>query len=253
MDRKFFSSRTERFDHAVAASWLILLVVTVLLLAGPARASPEGAAPERAAPEQAAAERAAPEEPAPQEAAPLKLALATPDQAGTDDPDLDFDTSTLTAPKEAVSTQDSSLSLRRGMLVGHQALGVGLLGVDLAATVVGQLNYNDKFVSGAPTGKYQSAHKTLAWATVGTFVVTGALAVFAPAPPRKVSQGFDRIALHKVCMATATAAMVAQAALGIATAGQEGQLNQSTVGKAHLALGYFTFAALAIGFGALVF
>src|SRR5215475_3886775 len=140
MNRILCTNRTERSDHAVAASWLVLLVVTLLLLAGPARASPEGAAPEPAA-----AEEAAPATVAPEGAAPLKLALAPPDQAGADDPDLDFDTSTLTAPKQAVSAQDSELSLRRGMLVGHQALGVGLLGVDLAATVVGQLNYNDKF------------------------------------------------------------------------------------------------------------
>jgi len=243
MNRKLRTSPIERSDHAVAASWLVLLVVTLLLLAGPARAAPEGDAPQAAAPEQAA----------PEAAAPLKLALAPADQAGADDPDLDFDTSTLTAPKQAVSAQDSQLSLRRGMLVGHQALGVGLLGVDLAATVVGQLNYNDKFTSGSPTGRYQSAHRTLAWVTVGTFAVTGALAVFAPAPPRRVSQGFDRVSLHKVCMATATAAMAAQAVLGIATAGREGQLNQSDLGKAHLALGYFTFAALAVGVGAIVF
>jgi hypothetical protein len=139
------------------------------------------------------------------------------------------------------------------MLVGHQALGFGLLAIDLAATVVGQLNYNDKFVSGAPTGRYQSAHSTLAWATVTTFAATGALALFAPSPPRRVSQGFDRVSLHKLCMASATAAMAAQAVLGIATAGREGRLNQADLGKAHLAIGYFTAAALAVGFGALVF
>jgi hypothetical protein len=225
MDRKLFSSRTERFDHLVAASGLVL---TLLLLAAPARAAPEGAAP-------------------------LVLALAPPEQPGTDDPDLNFDIPATLAPQQEVSSRDSQLSLRRGMLVGHQALGFGLLAIDLGATIVGQLNYNDHFVSGAPTFRYQSAHRTLAWATVATFVATGALAVFAPSPPRRVSQGFDRVALHKWCMASATAAMVAQAALGMATAGREGQLNQQDLGKAHLAIGYFTFAALAIGFGALVF
>ncbi len=139
MDRKHFSSRTERFDHPVAASGLVL---TLLLLAAPARAAPEGAAPERAA--------------------PLVLALAPPEQPGTDDPDLDFDIPATLAPQQEVSAQDSQLSLRRGMLVGHQALGFGLLATDLAATIVGQLNYNDHFVSGAPTGRYQSAHRTLA-------------------------------------------------------------------------------------------
>lgn len=225
MDRKLFSSRTERFDHLVAASGLVL---TLLLLAAPARAAPEGAAP-------------------------LVLALAPPEQPGTDDPDLNFDIPATLAPQQEVSSRDSQLSLRRGMLVGHQALGFGLLAIDLGATIVGQLNYNDHFVSGAPTFRYQSAHRTLAWATVATFVATGALAVFAPSPTRRVSQGFDRVALHKWCMASATAAMVAQAALGMATAGREGQLNQQDLGKAHLAIGYFTFAALAIGFGALVF
>src|SRR5882724_3564770 len=223
MDRKLFSSRTERFDHPVAASGLIL---TLLLLAAPARAAPEGAAP---------------------------LVLALSEQPGTDDPDLNFDIPATLAPQQEVSSQDSRLSLRRGMLVGHQALGFGLLAIDLGATIVGQLNYNDHFVSGAPNGRYQSAHRTLAWATVSTFVATGALAVFAPSPPHRVSPGFDRMALHKWCMASATAGMAAQAVLGMATAGREGRFNQEDLGKVHLVIGYFTFAALAIGFGALVF
>ena len=235
MDRKLFSSRTERFDHPVAASGLVL---TLLLLAAPARAAPEGAAPEGAAPEAAA---------------PLVLALAPPVQPGIDDPDLDFDIPAAAVPQQGVSSRDSQLSLRRGMLFGHQALGFGLLAMDLGATILGQLNYNDHFVSGAPTGRYQSAHRTLAYATVATFVATGALAVFAPSPPRRVSQGFDRIALHKLCMVGATAAMAAEAALGIATAGREGRLNQGDLGKVHLAIGYFTFVALAVGFGTLVF
>ena len=239
MDRKLFSSRTEQSDHRVAASRIVLtllLVVTLLLLAGPARAAPEGA------PEGAAQEGAA----------PLVLALAPPEQSGTGDPDLDFEIPAAAAPQQG-SSQDGRLSLRRGMLVGHQALGFGLLAIDLGATIVGQLNYNDHFVSGAPTARYQSAHRTLAWATVSTFVATGALAVFAPSPPRRVSQGFDRMALHKWCMAAATAAMAAEAVLGMATAGREGRLNQEGLGKVHLAIGYFTFAALATGFGALVF
>jgi hypothetical protein len=243
MHRKLFSSRTDPFDHGAVASWLILIVVTLLLLAVPARAAPEGAAPEANAPEATA----------PEVAPPLVLSLAPSDRPGTDDPELDFDTPALAAPQQEVSTHDSRLSLRRGMLVGHQALGFGLLAVNLAANIVGQLNYNDQFESGAPTFRYRNAHRTLAWATVGTFAATGALALFAPSPPQRVSQGFDRVALHKLCMATATAAMVAQAALGIATAGREGRLNQADLGKAHLALGYFTSAALAVGFGALVF
>jgi hypothetical protein len=248
MNRKVLISRVERHDHRVAISGLILVVVTLLLLASPARAEPEGAAPERAVPEAAAPEKAAAES-----SAPLVLALAPDAQPGTADPDLDFDIPATPAPPQAISTDNSRLSLRRGMLLGHQALGFGLLAVNLAATVVGQLNYNDKFVTGAPTGRYESAHRMLAWATVGTFATTGALAVFAPAPPNRVSQGFDRISLHKLCMASATAAMVAQAGLGMATAGREGRLNQQDLAKAHLAIGYFTLTALAVGFGALAF
>jgi hypothetical protein len=232
MDRKLFSSRTKRFDDRVTASRIVLallLVLTLLLLAGPARAAPEAPAP------------------------PLVLALGPPEQPRTDDPELGFDIPATLAPQPEVSSQDGRLSLRRGMLVGHQALGFGLLAIELGATIVGQLNYNDHFVSGAPTGRYQSAHRTLAWGTVATFAATGALAIFAPSPPRRVSQGFDRVALHKWCMAGATAAMAAEAVLGMATAGREGRLNQEGVGKVHLAIGYFTFAAVAIGFGALVF
>ena len=56
------------------------------------------------------------------------------------------------------------------------------------------------------------------------------------------------LALLLLCVA-----MAADTALGIATAGREGRPNQQDLGKVHLVIGYFTFTALAIGFGALVF
>ena len=55
-------------------------------------------------------------------------------------------------------------------------------------------------------------------------------------------------ALLLLCVAMAT-----EAALGIATAKRDDRLNQESLGKVHPVIGYFTFAALAIGFGALVF
>jgi hypothetical protein len=56
------------------------------------------------------------------------------------------------------------------------------------------------------------------------------------------------LALLLLCVA-----MSAEVALGIATAGREGRLTQENLGKVHPLIGYFTFAALAIGFGALAF
>jgi hypothetical protein len=118
--------------------------------------------------------------------------------------------------------------------------------------VVGQLNYSDRFASGPSTGKYQLAHQITAYATLGAFAATGLLAVFAPNPfPRH--EGFDRIALHKVSMATAAAGFAAATVLGIWTASREGYLNQPDFAAVHLALGYFTFAALSVGVGAIVF
>lgn len=181
---------------------------------------------------------------------PVLVALAAAPAA---DPSLDFDL-LGTPPPVAPSADDGAMRRRRGMLKLHQGLGLGLVGLHLGATVVGQLNYSDKYGSNAPlTGRYELSHSVFAYSTVGVFAVNGVLALLAPTPKAKVKRGFDRVSLHKLGMAVATAGMLAQGVLGVYTDSREGYLNQQDYAKAHLAIGYATFAALGVAVGALVF
>jgi hypothetical protein len=156
------------------------------------------------------------------------------------------------APKVAVKAEDPSLKTRRKMLNWHQGLGIGLLGIQLASTVTGQLNYNDKF-GVENTGKYKATHRGLVYLNLAAFATVGGIALFAPtekgAPPRP----FGRTTIHKIGMALATVGMITQGYLGIRTAQREGYLDKQTYGRAHLAVGYATLAAMSVAVGAIVF
>jgi cytochrome b561 len=165
---------------------------------------------------------------------------------------MNFDLLGEPAQPPPPSADAKSMRLRSTMLKTHQAFGLGLLALQVATTTVGQLNYNDKFSGGPNTNRYKESHAILAYVNLGVFVTTGALAVFAPSPPKTVDTGFDRVTLHKVSMFTAFAGMAAQGVLGVYTASREGYQNQSTFATAHLAIGYATLAAMLVGVGAIV-
>jgi hypothetical protein len=166
-------------------------------------------------------------------------------QAGS----LDFDLLGTAAPQAQVD--GGRLRLRRTMLTVHQGMGLALVGLQLATTVVGQLNYSDKF-GGANTGKYEQPHAVLAFADLGLFLGTGLVAMLAPKPVQQ-QEGFDRISLHKVAMFTAATGMASEAVLGMVTASREGYFNQKSIGTAHLVIGYVTLAAIITGVSAIVF
>ena len=172
--------------------------------------------------------------------------------AAQGDPSLDFDL--LGKPKAPVLTiDDAAMKRRRWMLNLHQTAGLGLVALGLATTVVGQLNYLDKYGSNAPvTGRYQLTHAVLAYTTLGVFAVNGTIALLAPSAPRK-KEGFDRMTIHKAGMAVAAAGMVAQAVVGIHAREREGRLDQASAARLHLAIGYATLAAFSTAVGALVF
>jgi len=175
----------------------------------------------------------------------VALAAAPPSDS------LDFDLlGKATAPPP--SPDDAKMKKRRKYLQAHQMVGLGVLGLELATVVVGQLNYNDKFGT-ANTGKYVLPHKVLAYTTFGVFAVGGSLALLAPRPPGKPNRGWDRVRVHKLGMLLATAGMVAQAVYGIQTRNREGYLNQEQIAKTHLIIGYGTLAATGVAVGALVF
>lgn len=164
---------------------------------------------------------------------------------------LDFD---LLGEAKAppVPPEDRVMKRRRRMLGIHQTVGIGLYSLQVATTVVGQLNYNDKF-GDANTGRYKLPHQVLAYSTVALFAANGALALLAPEAPGQQGRGFDRVALHKVSMFTAAAGMAAQVALGIYTARREGFENKQDFGRVHLIVGYATLAAMTAGVAAIVF
>jgi hypothetical protein len=161
---------------------------------------------------------------------------------------LDFDL--LGAPKEAPKVDDEALRRRRTLLNWHQGIGLGMVALDLATTVVGQLNYSDKF-GGDNTARYTRPHAILAYSTLATFLAAGTLSILAPKPFASES-GFDRATLHKIAMATAAVGMLAQGVLGIWTSSREGYLNQQSIGTVHLVIGYATLAAILTGVGAMV-
>jgi hypothetical protein len=215
----------------------------------PAVDAPANPAP----PADAAAESAEPPPPAPPgdaaAEAPKKPDLSPAPHspaAGSLDFDLLGD-----APAPPPAADGGQLRLRRTMLTVHQSLGFGLVALQLGTTVLGQLNYSDKF-AGSNTGKYETAHALTAYSTLGLFAATGLLALLAPKPIHR-DGGFDRVTLHKIAMLTAAAGMVAQGVLGIATREREGFRDQQSAATAHLVIGYVTLGAVLTGVSALVF
>jgi hypothetical protein len=181
----------------------------------------------------------------------LAVALASASSASAD-PSLDFDLLGK-PPAVTAAADDPALRRRRSMLNLHQGVGLGLLGMQLATTAVGQLNYSDKYGANAPvTARYQATHKVLAYSTLAVFTVNGGIALFAPRDPHKRSQGFDRVTLHKIGMATAAVGMLAQGLIGYQTQSREGFVNQERYARAHLLVGYATLAAVAVAVGAIV-
>jgi hypothetical protein len=183
----------------------------------------------------------------------LALTLGGP-PAKAPPPDLSLDFDLLGKPPQPqVKIDDEAMKRRASMLGVHQKLGLGLAALTLATTVVGQLNYNDKYGSNAPvTGRYEATHTVLAFTTLGVFAVDGSIALLAPGNPVKKDH-FDRVTLHKVGMALATAGMIAQGVLGVYADQQEGRIDQAQIARTHLVIGYATLATMAVAIGALVF
>lgn len=181
-------------------------------------------------------------------------APAAPAAAAKKD-DLDFDLLPA-APAEATADQkkiESKYHTRRTMLLLHQGFGIATT-VGMAGTVIfGQLDYSDKFSGAAQTGQWELWHDYFLAATSVTFVTAGLLALLAPVPFEKKSEGIDTVTVHKYSMLVATLGGVADAVLGILTVAREGYTNQATLATAHLVVGYATAGALATGVGALFF
>ncbi len=180
---------------------------------------------------------------------PRMLTLAEP--PAEKGPDLGFDL-LGEAPAPAPSADDKRLTVRRSILKVHQGLGLAVVTLQLATTVLGQLNYHDRYL-GQATNDFKQLHAGFAYATFALFAANGAIALLAPPRPEGEREGFDRTTLHKVSMLTAGAGMVAQVVLGVITSQHVGKADQRTLAQVHLGIGYGTLAATAVGVGAIVF
>jgi hypothetical protein len=151
-----------------------------------------------------------------------------------------------------LSELERRVRLRRGLLKAHQAVGFITLGLLAATAVIGQLDYADKYGGGDDNGRFRDAHTGLAISATVSFAAAGLLALVAPNPyPKPIK--LDAALVHKVSMAAATAGMLAQIILGPITAAHEGQLDQRDYARAHLGIGWATFAAMSAGVLAYVF
>ena len=185
---------------------------------------------------------------APAREAPARVVPAAPPPTASG---LDFDL--LGAPSAPAPTaSDGAVKARRLMLQLHQGLGIGMLAATLGTVVFGQLNYSDRF-AGPSSGKFETVHAVFAYTSFSMFVVTGALAIFAPSPFEKNALGLDRITIHRIGMYGAALGMITQIVLGIVTTQHEGYAAQQSLAQAHLGVGYATAALMAAGVGALIF
>jgi hypothetical protein len=179
----------------------------------------------------------------------LTVALAAAPPPGDS---MDFDLLGKPPKPPDTSKEDARMRRRHKLLGWHQRVGLAMGTLELATIITGQLNYNDKFGT-ANTGKYVLTHKVLAYSTFVLFATGGTLGLLAPRPANKPDRGWDRVRVHKIFMALATAGMVAQAVVGIETRNREGYLDQKQLAQTHLAIGYATLACTGIAVGALVF
>ena len=106
---------------------------------------------------------------------------------------------------------------RRHRLEVHQVLGLTTWGLMLAASVVGQLNYNNLYGGGSGSGTYLMPHRILTYSTAIMFGITAGYALFAPTPYSKPLK-FDTGLVHRIAAIGASAGMVAQMVLGFITA-----------------------------------
>lgn len=183
---------------------------------------------------------------------PAPEAAAAPEPAAS----LDFDLLGKPAQPDAAAqpaVDEEAVATRRAMLKVHQGLGIGLLVLQLSTVVLGQVNYRDLYGGGDRSGSFRRPHQALAYSTFALFVTNELIALLAPTPIQRQTQGVDRTLLHKVGMFTAMAGMLAELVLGIASAELAGKNDQRDFAKAHLFVGYGTFAAMAFGASMMIF
>lgn len=255
-------------------------LLAVMLLA----ASPAGAALAPDAPVLVAAAKrkpakrkpATPVPPPPEEAAPAAPVTpdvtppvsATPETGSTgtaapqdssaapsSEPSLDFDLLTPEAEASAGLLDpdlQKDLETRRTMLKLHQGLGLAMAGGLTAATVLGQLQFNESFRGGGDDRTLLAWHRGVVIGTSVLFATVGTLGLLAPDPVERPFQ-WDTVTFHKIFMSLATAGMIAQAVLGILATQSYGEITEPKYATAHQVVGYATLGCVAAGIVTLTF
>jgi len=222
-----------------AARHALLVSLALLAAAGPRLARAEDPAP------------ASPAEPPAATSPPPSAEALRPAPPATFDFDL-----LPAAPAGAAATDpafERAVGRRRTMLKVHQGLGLGMLTALAATTVVGQLDFNDRF-RGMDTGRYHTLHKGLAYGSAAVFATAAAFSLLAPEPyAKRTRSGLDSARVHKIAMGVAAAAMVAQVILGATARGEAGTLRERDLATAHQVLGYATLGAATAGAVVLLF
>ncbi|MCA1826462.1 MAG: hypothetical protein ABR567_10450 [Myxococcales bacterium] len=181
-------------------------------------------------------------------AAPVQIALADQPQPE----DFELLPPEKKADPQAQKKLEHELEVRRKMLQLHQLGGFLTLASVSTTTILGQLNYADKYGGGGDSGRYYEWHKWAGFTTAFIFAATATLSVFAPSPLEKRIR-FDTATVHKVSMAVAAAGMLAQIVLGPIIASKEGEISQRDWALAHQIVGYTTLVATTTGAVVLTF
>lgn len=207
-----------------------------------------------AAPAWAAKTTKAPSKPQPVPAAEPDRAVtaAEPDQPARGALDFNlFDEPGSPAAGVAASDADAitdKARTRRSRLRTHQVLGGTTWTVMAATAVVGQLNYNDSYGSGAGSGKWLWPHRILSYSTALLFAGTATFALIAPEPYER-PLALDTALLHRIAVVGATAGLLTQVVLGFMTARQADAGNSrdlKTMAKTHQIVGYATLGFLTL-------
>ncbi|WP_171414538.1 hypothetical protein [Corallococcus exercitus] len=199
------------------------------------------------------------QEPGSQGSAGSAGSTGTPDstatQGSTSEPSLDFDL--LTPEAEASKglldpNLQKDLETRRTMLKLHQGLGLAMAGGLTAATVLGQLQFNESFRGGGDNRTLLAWHRGVVIGTSVLFATVGTLGLLAPDPVERPFQ-WDTVTFHKIFMSLATAGMITQAILGILATHSYGEITEPKYATAHQVVGYATLGCVAAGIVTLTF
>ncbi|NOK16671.1 hypothetical protein [Corallococcus carmarthensis] len=184
--------------------------------------------------------------------APTKQDSGTPPSS---EPSLDFDLLTPEAEASAGLLDPNlqkDLETRRTMLKLHQGLGLAMAGGLTAATVLGQIQFNESFRGGGDDRTLLAWHRGVVIGTSLLFATVGTLGLLAPDPVERAFQ-WDTVTFHKIFMSLATAGMIAQAVLGILATHSYGELQEPKYATAHQVVGYATLGCVAAGIVTLTF